>query len=127
VVVYSFFAAFLYVYSSVYGFDVQENGLTFLSIAAGSLIGSLHMILVDRLQWWKKQGNTEKCPPEYRLYDGMVGSFGLPLGLFWFAGLLGWNALDRISHRRRVHCLGKHVCICKTLYLPCQLPLTDCR
>jgi hypothetical protein len=93
-VVYSFFAAFPYVYSSVYGFDVTENGLTFLSIAVGSLIGSVHVILVDRLQWrkkfvaWKKQGNTEKCPPEYRLYGAMVGSFVLPIGLFWFA----WTA-----------------------------------
>jgi hypothetical protein len=93
-VVYSFFAAFPYVYSSVYGFDVKQNGLTFLSIAVGSLVGAFHVILVDILQWrkkfvaWKKQGNTGKFAPEHRLYGAMAGSFGLPLGLFWFA----WTA-----------------------------------
>lgn len=93
-VVYSFFAAFPFVYSTVYGFDVEENGLTFLSIAVGSVAGSVHVILVDRIQWrkrfvgWKARGTTEKCPPEYRLYAAMIGGFGLPIGLFWFA----WTA-----------------------------------
>lgn len=93
-VVYSFFAAFPYVYTSAYGFNVKENGLTFLSIAVGSILGSVHVILVDRIQYrkkfaaWKAQGRTEKFPPEHRLYAAMAGSFGLPIGLFWFA----WTA-----------------------------------
>ncbi len=93
-VVYSFFAAFPYVYGTVYGFQVQESGLTFLSIAVGSIIGSIHVILVDIFQWrkhfvaWKKSGQDGKLPPEHRLYGAMVGGFGLPIGLFWFA----WTA-----------------------------------
>ena len=93
-VVYSFFAAFPYVYTSVYGFNTKENGLTFLGIAVGSIIGSLHVILVDRLQYrkyfaaWKSKGAIGKCPPEHRLYAAMAGSLGLPIGLFMFA----WTA-----------------------------------
>jgi len=93
-VLYSFFAAFPFVYSTVYGFDIQQIGLTFLALAIGSILGSLTVILVDRL-WYQKlhasknsQWNTGIVPPEYRLYAAMIGSFGLPVGLFWYA----WTA-----------------------------------
>ncbi|KAI9742874.1 MAG: hypothetical protein M1818_003603 [Claussenomyces sp. TS43310] len=97
-VLYSFFAAFPYVYRTVYGFDIQQIGLTFVSIAIGSILGALTVILVDRLLYQKRhmirksQGAAGAVPPEYRLYAAMVGSFGLPVGLFWYA----WTARQDI-------------------------------
>lgn len=93
-VLYSFFAAFPYVYATVYGFDLQQIGLTFISIAVGSILGSLAVILADRLIYQrrlvikKSQGSLGARLPEHRLYAAMMGSFGLPVGLFWFA----WTA-----------------------------------
>lgn len=93
-VLYSFFAAFPFVYSTVYGFNIQQNGLTFISLAVGSILASITVILGDRL-WYQKQHavRTRKwsngiVPPEYRLHSAMIGGFGLPVGLFWFA----WTA-----------------------------------
>ena len=97
-VLYSFFAAFQYVYATVYGFNIQQIGLTFIPIAVGSLLGSLTVILIDRLIYqkrhakWKAQGAIGRVPPEQRLHASMIGSFGLPIGLFWFA----WTAIPGI-------------------------------
>lgn len=93
-VLYSFFAAFPYVYATVYEFDLQQIGLTFISIAVGSILGSLTVILADRLIYQrrlvikKSQGLFGAILPEHRLYAAMMGRFGLPIGLFWFA----WTA-----------------------------------
>lgn len=93
-VLYSFFAAFPFVYSTVYGFDIQQIGLTFISLAIGSVLGCLSVILVDRL-WYQKlhaskdsKWNNGLVPPEHRLYAAMIGTFLLPVGLFWYA----WTA-----------------------------------
>jgi len=93
-VLYSFFAAFPFVYTNVYGFDIQQIGLTFISLAIGSISASATVILVDRL-WYQKlhasrnsKWTSGVVPPEYRLYAAMIGSFGLPVGLFWYA----WTA-----------------------------------
>jgi hypothetical protein len=39
------------------------------------------------------EGRKGVVPPEYRLYPAMMGSFGLPVGLFWFA----WTARGDVS------------------------------
>ena len=52
-VVYSFFAAFPYIHTSVYGFNTKENGLTFLGMAIGSIACLLHFILLDVIQYLK--------------------------------------------------------------------------
>ncbi|KAM0145557.1 hypothetical protein ACHAQE_011206 [Botrytis cinerea] len=97
-VLYSFFAAFPFVYATVYGFDTQKIGLTFIPFAIGSIGATITVILVDRL-WYQKQHasrnsrwNNGLVPPEYRLPSAMLGGFGLPIGLFWFA----WTAKPEI-------------------------------
>ena len=35
-----------------------------------------------------KEGRAGIVPPEHRLYAAMMGSFGLPIALFWF----GWTS-----------------------------------
>jgi hypothetical protein len=41
----------------------------------------------------KENGGNGVVAPEYRLYPAMTGSFGLPIGLFWFA----WTAREGVS------------------------------
>lgn len=97
-VLYSFFAAFQYVYATAYGFDIQQIGLTFIPIAVGSLFGSVTVMFIDRVIYlkrhaaWKAQGNEGRLPPEQRLHASMLGGLGLPIGLFWFA----WTARPEI-------------------------------
>ena len=98
-VLYSFFAAFPLIFSSVYNFDLEQTGLTFLAIGIGCILASMTFILIDRLVYRKHlaqshlQGRDGVVAPEHRLYAAMIGSAGIPIGLFWFA----WTA------RKEVH------------------------
>ncbi|KAK3709115.1 hypothetical protein LTR37_011094 [Vermiconidia calcicola] len=97
-VLFAFFAAYPYTFQLVYDFETWEYGLTFLGILVGVLLAVLTAIVVDRTVYipiYKQvlaQGKTAVAP-EHRLYIAMVGAFGIPIGLFWFA----WTA------RRDVH------------------------
>ena len=88
------FAAFLYVFEGVYHFNLGESGLTFLGMGIGCVLATLRYIVLDHIPYQKwtlaaqAQGNSEPLDPEHRLYLAMIGSFLLPLGLFWFA----WTA-----------------------------------
>ena len=93
-VLFGFFAAFPYVFAGVYHFSLGESGLSFLGIGVGCVLATLAYILLDRLTYRKwtlaaqAKGNMTPLSPENRLYAAMIGSFLLPLGLFWFA----WTA-----------------------------------
>lgn len=105
-VFYSFFAAFPYVFGEdhgKYGFTPGQQGLTFISIAVGCVIGFAVVVYIDRrtypaLEARYKRGvgsggsgdgsEAGEVPPEYRLYGAMIGSALNPAGLFWF----GWTA-----------------------------------
>ncbi|CAK7275168.1 hypothetical protein SEPCBS57363_006541 [Sporothrix epigloea] len=87
---FSFFAAVPFVFEIVYLFGREQVGLVFLSIVVGSFIGLLTVLLTDIFIYKKRQVprfHPEPPPPEHRLYAAMIGSFGLPIGLFWF----GWS------------------------------------
>ena len=93
-VLYGFFAAFPIVFEGVYHFDTGFSGITFLGIAFGCCISYVTAVIVDRV-WSRKEykksrdeGRGGAIAPEHRLYAAMMGSFGLPIGLFWFA----WTA-----------------------------------
>ncbi|KAL2404696.1 Polyamine transporter 4 [Exophiala dermatitidis] len=111
-VLFGFFAAFPLVFESfypeiqVYHFNEGESGLVFLGIGLGVVLGTLAFIGFDLFIYRKKMrslmqngqagagagagavGEFVQLPPEKRLYAAMVGSFMLPIGLFWFA----WSA-----------------------------------
>lgn len=96
-VLFAFFAAYPYVFQKVYGFNEWQNGLTFLGIVVGVILAALTGILIDRVVYQKKHTRAMAqgiagVPPEHRLYIGMIGSFGIPIGLFWFA----WTARDGV-------------------------------
>ena len=92
-VLYGFFEAFPYIFSTVYNFDRGEIGLTFVAIGLGCILSLITVGLIDRLKYQpllaqaKRNGNGTHAP-EHRLYPAMYGCFGLPISLFW----LGWTA-----------------------------------
>lgn len=92
---YSFFAAFPFVFETIYNFDIDQSGLVFLSIVVGAVVGSVIIMICDRLLYLRKvwHFHPRPVPPEYRLYPAMMGSIGLPLGLYWFA----WTAKREVS------------------------------
>lgn len=89
-VFYSFFAAFPYIFGDHYGFSSGQEGLTFLSIAIGCVVGFIAVVIIDRRTYpaLESQYGIGAVPPEYRLYGAMAGSFLNPISLFWF----GWSA-----------------------------------
>jgi MFS family permease len=99
-VLFAFFTAVTWVYRTVYAFTVGQAGLVFLSIGIGSIFATVLFIALDRLIYRRKTlarlaaGNDKPLPPEERLYAAMIGSFLLPLSLFWF----GWTAYDGRHH-----------------------------
>lgn len=92
---FTFFAAVPYVFQGVYKFSIEQSGLVFLSIVIGCVLGTITIILCDILLYRPQipKHPPHMVPPEYRLYPAMIGSIGLPIGLFWFA----WTARADIS------------------------------
>ncbi|KAF4438015.1 hypothetical protein F53441_12867 [Fusarium austroafricanum] len=92
---FSFFAAVPYTFGRVYQFTLEQSGLVFLSIVIGCVLGLITVILCDVFLYRKQASKypPNKIPPEHRLYPSMIGSLGLPIGLFWFA----WTARPGVS------------------------------
>ncbi|MCJ1415196.1 hypothetical protein MMC32_001527 [Xylographa parallela] len=90
-VLFGFFDAFPIVFEGVYGFDLGSAGLPWIAVLVGCLLAVITVILIDRVTFRKHhhrshmEGRGGIVPPEHRLYAAMIGSLGLPVGLFWFA------------------------------------------
>jgi DHA1 family multidrug resistance protein-like MFS transporter len=85
---YSFFEAFPLVYVEMYGFNLGEMGLTFLSITAG-------VVIATTWYWWYIYYRMEPSirahglvEPERRLVPALFSTFLVPIGLFIF----GWTS-----------------------------------
>ncbi|KAF1354648.1 major facilitator superfamily domain-containing protein, partial [Delphinella strobiligena] len=96
-ILFAFFAAYPYVFQGVYGSNLWQYGLTFLGIGVGVLVAAATGITIDRVVYRKMyrralQQGKSSVAPEHRLYTAMVGSIGLPIGLFWF----GWSAEEGV-------------------------------
>ncbi|KAF4543072.1 Sugar transporter [Lasiodiplodia theobromae] len=110
---YAFFAAFPWVFSNTYGFSLGAQGLTFLGLGVGCLIGFSAIcgsnVWIDkpRAQRWRERQRQEQevqpspgmleagpkprrtsPPPEFALSIAFPGSVVLPVALFMFA----WTA-----------------------------------
>jgi len=96
-IVFAFFAAFPYTFTKVYHFDTSQNGLVFVAVGVGILLGWITIMLVDGWLYQKEvqravaQGKPHVAP-EHRLYAAMVGSIGITVGIFWFA----WTAREGV-------------------------------
>lgn len=93
-VLYAFFASIPLVFQETYNFNSHQNGLVFIALGIGALLATLTNVLCDRFIYTRKcaeareRGETGHIAPEERLYPALMGSFGVAIGLFWFA----WTA-----------------------------------
>lgn len=93
---YCFVVASPYVFRTIYNFNTNAQGLSFLGFIIGCLLGSAFLMLVHRLVYIPRlarfiannQDKSAQFPPEERLPAAKIGSLALPAGLFWFA----WTA-----------------------------------
>lgn len=86
---YIWFESFPLVFTQLHGFTLGEEGLAFMGILVGTLIAmaSYSLYLYYYLESkFDEEGNLQ--PIELRLHAAMVGSFCIPICLFWF----GWSA-----------------------------------
>jgi len=89
---YIWFESFPLVFTGIYGFSLGIEGVDFLGILVGTLIGC--GVLFAWLYFYQEKqfddnGNIE---PEKRLIPAMVGCFFVPVCLFWF----GWSSRSDI-------------------------------
>ncbi|KAJ8123484.1 hypothetical protein ONZ43_g583 [Nemania bipapillata] len=89
-VLFALFESYPYVFGHVYGFSFGQVGLAFLAIFVGTFLAVITFGIIDKTLYQKKRAlfAPAKPPPEERLYVSMLGSFGIPVALFWF----GWTA-----------------------------------
>lgn len=99
-VMYTFFAAFPWVFTSVYGLSLAASNLTFLGLAVGLVVGTAGLIIINKLIYLRKlaatrrmKGASAKLPPEERLYGAMFGGPCIAIALFLF----GWTARPSVS------------------------------
>ncbi|KAI1324962.1 MFS multidrug transporter-like protein [Xylariaceae sp. FL0255] len=90
-VLFAFFESFPYVFVKVHHFSEGQIGLAFLGIAIGTVLAVITFAVINKTIYEKKKmacAPGEKPLPEERLYVSMLGAFGVPVALFWFA----WTA-----------------------------------
>ncbi|KAK8158073.1 MFS multidrug transporter-like protein [Phyllosticta citrichinensis] len=98
-VLFAFFEAYPLVFDGIYGMSLSHGGLPFLGIAVGVLIAVVTALWVDE-KWYQPQrraalaAGKKQAAPEHRLYVAVIGSLGMPVGLFWF----GWTARPDVSY-----------------------------
>ena len=84
--VYIFNEAFPLVFGTGgHGFNVGEQGLTFLGLCMGSVVGAILYPFQERYYLRKVKENNGRGVPEARIWAARYGAFLLPISLFWFA------------------------------------------
>ncbi|KAK9330066.1 major facilitator superfamily domain-containing protein [Lipomyces starkeyi] len=84
-VLFGFFEAFPFVFTTVYDFNSGDTGLTFLGIGVGLSIGAAIYLFLDRTKYVPAMRLPVPPPPESRLLPAKIGAVALPIGLFWLA------------------------------------------
>ncbi len=95
-VLFGFLPAIPLIFTQVYHFTPEETGWPFFGIFVGSFLALPTAWLIDKYIYQverrkalaRAEIDPEASPnvaPEHRLYGAMLGSLGLPIGLFWFA------------------------------------------
>lgn len=84
-IMFSFFAAYPYVFETVYGLSTWQYGLLFLALAVGVLAAVMVGITIDRKYYYPRYlkaaaEGRERIDPEYRLLTAQVGSIAIPVG-----------------------------------------------
>ncbi|OLN83345.1 Polyamine transporter 4-like protein 2 [Colletotrichum chlorophyti] len=89
--IFSYLASASYVLQRFYGFNLQQVGLSFISVIIGYLLAAFVYGFIDKkFRMPAVQKGTET--PELRLYAALVGSVALPVSLFWYVfDNVQWN------------------------------------
>lgn len=92
---FTFFAAIPLIFQDEYHMSLEVSGLIFLGIAVGCLLGVVTVMLCNIFFYLPRIAKYpgQQVAPEHRLYPALIGSVGMPVGLFWF----GWTARYDIS------------------------------
>ncbi|KAF2103936.1 MFS general substrate transporter [Rhizodiscina lignyota] len=84
-----FFTTFPSVFGDIYGFRPGPTGLTYVAGGLGELTATMvGGWLGQRIYLDLTRRNSGKAEPEFRIPGMILGSFAVPIGLFWF----GWSA-----------------------------------
>ena len=81
---YSFFESFPLVYSNMYGFNLGEQGLAFLSVLCGLSVAVALLCAYFYFIAPKHQGKLSPVPPEARIWPGLFATWLIPIGLYIF-------------------------------------------
>lgn len=98
-ILYLFFGAFPLIFRTNHDFDLQQQGMTFLGIFIGMILGALSDPIWHRIynrlieQRERKTGEEGVTEPEFRLPPAIAGSFLVPISLFWF----GWTTYRSVN------------------------------
>ncbi|KAL4898923.1 hypothetical protein BDW74DRAFT_189663 [Aspergillus multicolor] len=88
-VLYLNFGSIPLVFSTTYGFTLEQTGAVFTVILISSILATLLSIFQDKLA---RKYRLFNASAESRLYFACIESIFLPIGLFWF----GWTAQSTI-------------------------------
>lgn len=122
-ILFSFFAGIPYTFESIFDFDVEQSGLVFLSVIVGCLAG-LATVFACEILLYRRQSTRfapGRIPPEHRLYPAMLGSVGLPAGLFWYA----WTARPGNSWVSAAAAIVPYAWGNICIFVPCIQYVTD--
>ncbi|KAH7143485.1 major facilitator superfamily transporter [Dactylonectria macrodidyma] len=87
---YLFFRTFNLLFTTTYGMELWQVGLSFLGIISGMILAASSIPLWQRIKDRLLAGRgkeTDESEPEYRLIPAIPGGVLIPVGLFWF----GWS------------------------------------
>ncbi|PQE30651.1 putative mfs-multidrug-resistance transporter protein [Rutstroemia sp. NJR-2017a WRK4] len=82
---YMLFSAFPIVYQVERGWSAGVSGLAFLGVLVGMMIAGGYSLWDNKRYNNVAAQHNGMAPPESRLPPAIIGSFALPIGLFWFA------------------------------------------
>jgi multidrug resistance protein len=95
---YLLFEAYPIVFIKGHGFNAGENGLAFIPLLVGGIIGVLISVFYFNPQYVRiveeYAAKGERPPPEARLPMGIYGGVIFAVGFFWF----GWTSYPSISY-----------------------------
>jgi DHA1 family multidrug resistance protein-like MFS transporter len=83
---YCWFESFAIVFVGIYGFNLGEEGLSFVGILVGGFVVFPLFCLYLKYVQEPKFDENGNIKPEERLPPAFVGAFCIPICMFWF----GW-------------------------------------
>ncbi|CEP20543.1 YHK8 [Cyberlindnera jadinii] len=87
-IVYLFFVAFPYIFRTVYGFGIWQQGLTFMGMLIGMIVGGSFAPYFQKVYNSRVHSHDGEDIPEFRFYPLMCGVIVVPMGLF----IIAWTS-----------------------------------